>query len=186
MLMDESPLLQWFPLRVPYGRGLKLKAFLDSRQIENFIPMMRTIVEKDGVRRKVVRPAVRNLCFVCADRQSLDALRADLTGRIAVHYLWDKSTRQPLVVPEKAMRDFIRISRTMDEDLVYLSEVAPKLREGQRVRVLAGPFQGVEGVVVRVRKSKRVMVELPGMMAVATTFIQPDLLETLPGFPSAD
>ena len=98
----------------------------------------------------------------------------------------DKSTRQPLVVPEKAMRDFIRISRTMDEDLVYLSEVAPKLREGQRVRVLAGPFQGVEGVVVRVRKSKRVMVELPGMMAVATTFIQPDLLETLPGFPSAD
>lgn len=180
--MDDLSLIRWFPLRVPYGRELKLKAFLDGRQIECFIPMMRTLVEKDGVRRKVILPAIRNLCFVCASRQHIDRLRADLVGRIAVHYIWDKATREPIVVPDKAMQDFIRISRTMDDDLVYLPEVSPKLREGQRVRVLAGPFQGVEGVVVRLHKSRRVMVELPGMMAVATTYIRPELLETISSY----
>lgn len=182
--MDDLSLIRWFPLRVPYGRELKLKAFLDGRQIECFIPMMHTMVEKDGVRRKVILPAIRNLCFVRETRCHIDGLRVELAGRIAVHYIWDKATREPIVVPDKAMQDFIRISRTMDDDLVYLSDVTPKLREGQRVRVLAGPFQGVEGVVVRLHKSRRVMVELPGMMAVATTYIRPELLETISSYES--
>lgn len=177
--MADLSLMRWFPLRVPYGRELKLKAFLDDCQVECFIPMMHTMVEKDGVRRKVTLPAIRNLCFVYASRQRIDELRAQLLGRIVVHYIWDKATREPVVVPDKAMQDFIRVSRTMDDDLVYLSDVSPRLREGQHVRVLAGPFQGVEGVVVRIRKSKRVLVELPGMMAVATTYIHPELLETI-------
>ena len=44
---------------------------------------------------------------------------------------------------------------------------------------MEGPFKGVEGVVVRVKKSRRVVVELPGMLAVATTYIQPTDLELL-------
>lgn len=177
--MADLSLMRWYPLRVPYGRELKLKAFLDDLQVECFVPMMHTMVEKGDARRKVTLPAIRNLCFVYASRQHIDELRAQLLGRIVVHYIWDKGTREPIVVPDKAMQDFIRISRTMDDDLVYLSDVSPRLREGQRVRVLAGPFQGVEGVVVRIRKSKRVLVELPGMMAVATTYIRPELLETI-------
>ena len=89
-------------------------------------------------------------------------------------YIWDRATRQPIVVPEKAMDDFIRICGTMHEDLVYLTRVSSKLRLGQRVRVCSGPFEGVEGVVVRIRRSRRIMVELPGMLAVATTYVSPE------------
>jgi hypothetical protein len=77
------------------------------------------------------------------------------------------------------MNDFMRVSSTLDEDLIYSTEITGKLREGQTVKVKEGPFEGVEGKVVRIRKSRRILVELPGMLAVATTYIAPEKLEIL-------
>jgi len=77
------------------------------------------------------------------------------------------------------MTDFIRICMVMSDEVLYLQDITSKLREGRKVRVIDGPFTGVEGVVVRVKRSRRVVVELPGMFAVATTFVHPRDLELL-------
>jgi hypothetical protein len=69
------------------------------------------------------------------------------------------------------MEDFIKVAGTMDEDLIYLTQISQKLRDGQKVRIVSGSFAGVEGTVVRIRKSRRIMVELPGMLAVASTYV---------------
>ena len=95
------------------------------------------------------------------------------------HYIWDKSTRKPIIVPDKAMADFIQVSMVMSDDILYLKEITAKLRQGQKVRVNNGPFKGVEGVVVRIKRSRRIVVELPGMLAVATTYVKPQDLEVL-------
>lgn len=138
-------------------------------------------VEKDGKRKTVLVPAVSNLCFAYTTRDAIDRLRSGLLETLPFHYIWDKATSLPIVVPDKAMDDFIRVSSSLEDDLVYLSEVSPLLRAGQKVRVIAGPFAGIEGKVVRIRKSKRVMVELPGMLAVATTYIRGEWLERVEG-----
>ena len=65
----------------------------------------------------------------------------------------------------------------MLEDTIYLNEVNSKLREGQKVKVVDGPFKGIEGKIVRIRKSRRVMVELPGMLAIATTYVPNEFIE---------
>ena len=75
------------------------------------------------------------------------------------------------------MEDFIKVASEIDKDIVFLPRVADKFREGQQVTILDGPFKGVTGKVVRVRKSRRVLVELPGLLAVATTYIDPSLLK---------
>ena len=62
---------------------------------------------------------------------------------------------------------------------MYLKDITAKLKEGRKVRIKEGPFKGVEGVVLRIKKSRRVVVELPGMLAVATTYVQPVDLEPL-------
>ena len=77
------------------------------------------------------------------------------------------------------MEDFIAVASTLDEDLIYLTEISDKLREGQSVKVKDGPFKGVEGKIVRIRKSRRVLVELPGMLAVASTYVAPEELEII-------
>ena len=67
----------------------------------------------------------------------------------------------------------------MDEDLIYLTEINDKLREGQTVRVRSGSFAGVTGKIVRIRKSRRILVELPGSLAVASTFVAPENVEII-------
>jgi transcription antitermination factor NusG len=67
----------------------------------------------------------------------------------------------------------------MLDDTVYLNDISSKLREGQMVRITTGAFAGVEGRIVRIRKSRRIMVELKGMLAVAATYIPTDELELL-------
>ena len=67
----------------------------------------------------------------------------------------------------------------MDEDLIYLTEISEKLREGQVVKVRSGAFAGIEGRIVRIRKSRRLMVELPGMLAVASTYLRPEDVEVV-------
>lgn len=73
----------------------------------------------------------------------------------------------------------MQISRVMSDDILYLKDVADKLRAGQKVRVIDGPFKGVKGTVLRVKRSRRVVVDFPGLLAIATTYIDPRDLQVI-------
>lgn len=176
---DIKNKLCWYPLRVTYSRELKVRDRLLDRGFSCFVPLTLKSVEKGGVRTVKTVPAVSNLCFVRGTRAGLDEAVEELGMKDYVSYVWDRATRKPTVVPDKAMEDFMRVSGAMMDDVVYLLEVNTALRAGRKVRVKSGPFAGVEGVVVRVKRSRRVMVELPGMFAVATSYVPEENLELI-------
>ena len=186
----------WYALRVSYSRELKVQKALDALGVKTFVPMMwkrcpvKPGMTKPGMTkpatttsavnsdRKLV-PAVGNLCFAYSTKTALEDFIRGYGEASPVHFYWDRTANRPLTVPDKAMNDFITVGSTLDEDIVYVTEISAKLREGQTVMVKEGPFKGVEGKVVRIRKSRRVLVELPGMLAVATTYIDPVNLEII-------
>lgn len=170
---------KWFVVRVTYSRELKLQVLMQESGFQTFIPMCRRSFEKNGKKEQRVVPAISNLIFVHSTKPEIELFMLKMGESCPARFMWDKSTRQPVVVPSKAMDDFIKISLSMVDDIIYLQEVSAKLREGQRVKVKAGPFEGVEGTVIRVKRSRRVMVELPGSLAIATTFVNPEELEIL-------
>ena len=141
--------------------------------------MCRKKIERNGKQQTVVVPAVANLCFVRATYVELREFMDFFGEANPARFIWDKSTRKPIVVPDKAMADFILISRSMFDDVLILQEISSKLREGQKVRIKEGPFKGVEGTVVRIKKSRRVMVELPGMFAITTNYVPLQDLEII-------
>ena len=51
--------------------------------------------------------------------------------------------------------------------------------EGQRVRIIGGPFKGYEGFVQRVKKNRHVIVKIEGICLVMLPFIHPDLLQPI-------
>ena len=167
----------WYALRVSYSRELKVQKALDALGVKTFVPMMWKRCQ-DNPDRKLV-PAVGNLCFAYSTRAALEDFIRGYGEASPVHFYWDRTANRPLTVPDKAMNDFIIVASTLDEDIVYVTEISAKLREGQTVMVKDGPFKGVEGKVVRIRKSRRILVELPGMLAVATTYIDPVNLEII-------
>ena len=167
----------WYALRVSYSRELKVQKALDALGVKTFVPMMWKRCQ-DNPDRKLV-PAVGNLCFAYSTRTALEDFIRGYGEASPVHFYWDRTANRPLTVPDKAMNDFITVASTLDEDIVYVTEISAKLREGQTVTIKDGPFKGVEGKVVRIRKSRRILVELPGMLAVATTYIDPVNLEII-------
>jgi transcription antitermination factor NusG len=171
--------MSWYAIRVTYGRELKFRQQLEDAGFEAFVPMCRKKIEKNGIKSVMLVPAVSNLCFVNTEKQLLDDFMLSLGEACPARFMWDKTTSGYMIVPDKAMNDFMRISLVMSDEVLYLQDITAKLREGRKVRVLDGPFAGVEGVVVRVKRSRRVVVELPGMLAIATTFVHPKDLELL-------
>ena len=167
----------WYVLRVSYSRELKIKALLDEKGIQTFVPMVYRKYTVDGKTQKKLVPAVSNLCFVYWHRQGIDNFIAGYGEKSPVHYYWDRTAGRPMTVPAKAMEDFIKVASTLDEDLIYITEISEKLREGQSVKVKSGSFAGVTGKIVRIRKSRRILVELPGMLAVASTYVSPENVE---------
>ena len=171
----------WFALRATYSRELKIRDQLAERGVRTFVPMIwkRCPVKPGMTQTKKLVPAISSLCFVHWTKADIDAYIRSFGDVKPVNYYWDRTKNAPLVVPDKAMEDFITVSSSMDEELIYITDICPKLKEGQSVRVKEGPFKGIEGKVVRIKKSRRILVELPGMLAVATTYIAPNELEII-------
>ena len=169
----------WFAVRVSYGRVLKFSGQLQEIGIEHFVPMSTKKVVKGGKTLTMTVPTISNLCFVRTTKSALDELFQSMGEDRHVHFMWDKSTRKPIIVSDKAMADFIRVCTVMNDDALYLKDLTSKLHEGQRVRVTDGPFKGIEGTILRIKRSRRVVVELPGLLAIATNYIDPRNLELI-------
>jgi len=175
--MNEATTVGWYPIRVTYKREMKLKTYLDSAGISNFLPMRyKEVVES---RKLILAPAIHNLIFIQSTRKVIDELKPEVEAEAPMRYIIDKTTNRPIVVPERQMENFIAVAGTYNEQLVYLARIEPTLKKGERVRVTGGIFSGVEGVVVRIKRDQRVLVSIEGIIAVATAFIHPLLLEKI-------
>lgn len=171
----------WFAMSSPFNKEFVAKKLLDSKGIENFIPMCYRVMKKrDGRKVRELVPAIHNLIFVHTTR---DIIQETKKGISYLQYLTRRDGTQniPITVPTEDMNQFMAVTRTCNEELLYLEPEEINLTKGTPVRILGGPFDGIEGIFVKVKgvRSKRVVVLLPGVTAVATAEIKPDLIEVI-------
>ena len=74
------------------------------------------------------------------------------------------------------MNDFIAVSSTNEESLIYLTPEDIKLKQGDKVKIIGGIFEGRKGKLMRIKGDRRLVVEIPGIIAVATAFIHLSLI----------
>ncbi len=167
----------WFAIRVTYNRELKVKEDLDSRGITNFVPMQYRREERHGVIVKRLVPSVHNLIFIHITPSQMKEYK--MTTELPIRYIMDRETRKPITVPNREMESFIKVAGTYDEKLVYLNPDPGDFSHGERVRIIGGMFAGAEGVFVRVKGDRRVVINVEGLVAVATTFVHPSMIEKI-------
>lgn len=169
--------VQWFPMRVTYGRQLSVKAFLDDEGVENFLPM-KTQLSKQGhhiVRKRV--PALSNLIFVRTTMRHLTHLKQTRTGAESLRYMVrralhpDQAPGEVIVVPDRQMANFLLVAAGPEDEFTYLEPAEMNGHEQGRVKIVSGPFQGVEGVIKRIHGNKQVVVELEGLGGVTIHFV---------------
>jgi len=176
---QQTDAICWYAVRVTYSRELSLKEYLDTEHIECFIPMHYDYVVRGERKVRKLVPAIHNLVFVHTTRQCLDEIKRLKALTIPIRYIMDHVTRRPMVVPDRQMRSFIAVAGNYDEQIVYLSATDLNLKKGDRVRIIDGVFKGVEGEFLRVKGDRRVVVAIQGVMAVATAFVHPSVIEVI-------
>lgn len=172
----------WFPMRVTYSRELKVKAELDRLGIENFLPMTYKLVDADTEhpRRELV-PAINNLIFVRSSKSRISSLKSTEVLQ-PLRYIMDRTAGQEhtiMTVPDVQMENFMRVASRTDDSVLFLNDETVVGREGKRVLITGGVFDGITGVIRRVKRCKRVVVELEGIASVAIAFVPAVLLKEI-------
>lgn len=181
---NQDTKLLWFVLKTIFSREMRIKQFLDTKQIENFVPMQYKIKERAGKKEKVLEPAIRDLIFVHAEKKQVEEVKKELSVRegFEAYFLTRKQGLRRIIetVPEKQMRDFITVASHIDDDITFFKPEDLELKKGTKVRVIGGQFDGIEGTLLRVKgkRSKRIVIEIPGV-SIAASYVEPDLIEVL-------
>ena len=177
-IVKETASVRWFPMRVTYHRELKIKALLDSIGVESFLPMHYELVEtRTGGKKRMLLPAIHNLIFVKSTQEFLTELKMTREEFAPMRYMMKRSLTdgkrksEIICVPDQQMENFMRVASVQDDRVMFLDNNEYINKVGQRVKVIDGYFSGVEGVVKRINKNKRVVVQLEGVAAVAIAFV---------------
>ena len=174
----------WFPMRVTYQREMKVKAELDRLGIENFVPMRYKVVESqndgDMELRRVLVPAINNLIFVRSTQERLSELKRTNEVLEPLRYMMDRTASLEhaiMTVADREMENFMRVASRTDDSVMFLDEETVVGKEGKRVEIMGGAFEGVTGVIRRVKRCKRVVVEIEGVASVAIAYVPAELLK---------
>lgn len=179
--MDSNDVIRWYPMRVTYHRELRIKEQLDLMGIENFVPMHYDLTDSYEGPRKTLVPAIHNLIFVHASQEVLTHLKMHKKEFEPMRYMMKASANgmlEILHVPDRQMEDFIKVTSSQDEHIIFL-DVRDSANMGRRVRITAGRFKGIEGVIKRIKKNKYFLIQIDGVAAVAITYVPSDCLEPI-------
>lgn len=159
----------WYVMRVTYQRELQAYDILRRLNIESYVPLVKVRRRKsNGVFYWREESAIHNYIFIHTSLKELKRLKKDVIPFMRYMMASDgEGNMYPQYVEQKQMEDFILISKSAQAK--YLSPDID-LKAGDRVRILVGEFQGVEGVFTKISKKheKRVVVKIEGIAAVAT------------------
>ena len=202
--MSEIPQQNWYAIKVFFNKVFEMEALLEGvKDTETFLPVdkvqlkgkehllarKRIAEKKDGGRyiqegpviyQRV--PMVTSLIFVHTPAEMLPEIENRLIDenlidkRGFIYRSADKKTYA--VIPERQMTSFRLVVSQGSEGLGFFSaDDITRFKEGKRVRVKEGPLKGTEGYIKRIRRDRRLVVGIDGVVAVATSFIPPEMLE---------
>jgi transcription antitermination factor NusG len=166
----------WYVLFASNGKAEKIKPYLDELSIESFFPLYYKEIRIRGTERyrRVLHPLLSNLIFVKSSRKTLNPVLNEMKLRLNISsdlYYRDFADKRIIIVPEHQMLNFIAVAGNEKERVIYLSNKDIDIKKGTRVRITGGTFEGVEGVFMRVKGDKRLVVSIPNLFSVATAFI---------------
>ncbi len=137
------------------------------------------LTDDTNLRRELV-PAINNLIFVRSTQERMSELKASNEVLEPLRYMMDRTASQEhaiMTVGDREMENFMRVASRTDDSVMFLDEETVVGKEGKRVEIMGGAFEGVTGVIRRVKRCKRVVVELEGIASVAIAFVPVTLLK---------
>ena len=174
---------QWYVLRAVFKSELRVRDALRRAGFRAYVPMRWEIMVSGGRKLRRLVPAITEFVFVYSTAEAITDFKSRC--RDTVYWLTRPSLSgnrryEKIVVPDKAMDDFIRLTQQRELSVTYFRPEEIPLDKGDRIRIHGGVFDGVEGVMMKVKgkREKQLLVNIPDL-AVAAVSIKPDVVELL-------
>ena len=195
----------WYALKIFFNKVFVWEALLQSTGLETYVatekvrlkgpahfaarkklaekPDPRFVVEGPVIYER--KPLVTSLLFVKAREEDLLLVRSllderDVAGRVRGFVYRNAEKKAYAPISDKERESFRLGVEAGAGGLEFFSDEAfTRFEKGSKVRVKEGPLKGAEGYVKRIRKDRRLLVNVQGVVAVATSFIPFENLEII-------
>ena len=204
--MEETQ-QQWYALKVFYNKVFEMEALFHGMGMETYIAVDKVLLKGEAhlqARRHIARlkalgqqdnryiedgalifqrkPIVKSILFIRADEKKLPLVESALKdegSNTTRGFIYKNAERKVYaIIPDKQMASFRLVTAKGSEGLDFFADNAYTCyKEGSRVRVVEGPFRGAEGYIKRIKRDRRLLVSVEGIIAVATSYIEPQYLE---------
>ena len=154
MPMDKH----WYAFKVYYNHVQPLIVDCKEMGIEFFAPV----------------EVIKSLFFIHCSESEMAHFVVGHRRQAWVYYNSERTAAA--VIPDHEMDVFRFVVTAGRDGLELLGDDRPEYHEGERVVVIDGPFKGAEGHIKRIKRDRRLVVTIRGVVAVATTYIHPSLL----------
>lgn len=158
-MKDEQDKLKWFAARMIRERS--------------YVPRY---LDHEGIAYSCIAD-IRSLIFIHTTDSRIQQVRYDLYDKMLVYR--DAEKMAPQAIPDSVMNTFLLMAPFHDEPVIYLSVDDPAFFDGPVHRVKNGVFKGCEGVIRRIKGTRRLIVKVSDHAAIATPYIPQEKLEVL-------
>ena len=172
----------WYVLRVTYQRELIAKNKFDEIGIKSFVPTQTVQkTDKKGCKIKKQVASIHNYLFVYSTKEKIDEIKSSISWLRYAMVSAGNGKKKIMTVPDKQMEFFIAVAGNEQEQTTYICPDEVNLCKGDYVKITGGPFEGVEGIYMRVNNKKQrcVVIKLDGIAAVATASIPKIMVEKI-------
>lgn len=172
----------WFVLRAVFKKELAVRDALRRSGLRCYVPMRYQVEAQQGHKLRRLVPAITELVFVYGTEEQISEAKAKLreTCYWLTRPVLGKNRREKVIVSDRDMENFIRITEQNEQEVTYFRPDEVSLATGDRIRIHGGAFDGVEGVLVKVKgkREKQLVVSIPDL-AVAAVSVKPDVVEVV-------
>jgi transcription antitermination factor NusG len=160
-IRNEDDGLRWFAVQTRHHHEKRIAERLQQVEIETFLPVHRSVHRwKNGVNAELELPLFPCYLFTrIKDAQRLSLVRQPGVIGIAA------SNSSPTPIGD----DEISRLRLVAEQVK--AQPHPYLSVGERVRIIAGPLAGMEGILTRKKHELRVVISIEIIMRSVTVEI---------------
>ena len=185
---DDDAILRWYPMYISYSRrerALGINEALTAKGYETYLHLQEVPKDQFGnPREDTLLGPVYNMVFVHAMKIQLKLLKryaanCNMMKFMTAQYRYETQETKIIWVPDQQMQNFRDAATRPDPEsqripLTYNDFIH---KEGQSVRIMSGPFTGIEGEIKRIARHRIVVALLrDARVAIGITHIPPDAL----------
>lgn len=169
----------WYAMKVFFNRTEAAATEISALGAEVYLPMQTVVTERNGMRKRVQKPAIASLLFFRSDAETAEAASRRLNDRAMLYRMESSGRSIPAAISEREMQIFRLVVSSGAEGLEFIADDPQRFAKGDAVRVTGGPLAGAEGHIVRLRGDRRLVVSVRGVCAVATAYIPQCFLQPI-------